>query len=116
VTVGFGGDAADATRRAREAGRRHVALLDERQRPLRWLSLRDLEEKGVTSNRRRDDSMDLVSTASTLNDALDTMLTSSHGVVLVCGRNNAYEGAIRVETIMAAMQEAQAAAGTGDSS
>ncbi len=108
VTVSMGGDAADAARRARQAGRSHVILLDDRQRPVRWLSLRDLERPDATSGGRRDESMDLVSTASTLNDALDTMLTSSHGVVLVCGRDNAYVGAIRVDTIMAAMQDLQA--------
>jgi osmoprotectant transport system ATP-binding protein len=108
VTVSMGGDAADAARRAREAGRSHVILLDDRHRPVRWLSLRDLDWPDATSGGRRDESMDLVSTASTLNDALDTMLTSSHGVVLVCGRDNAYVGAIRVDTIMSAMQDLQA--------
>jgi len=107
VTVPLGGDAEDAARRAREAGREHVILLDQRQRPLRWLSLRDLQTTGATSNARRDDNLELVSTASTLNDALDTMLTSSHGVVLVVGRENTYAGAIRLETIMAAMQDLQ---------
>jgi len=105
VTVPVGGDAADAARRTREAGRSHAVLLDDRGRPLRWLSLRDLEREGVTRDTRRDDGLESVSTASTLNDALDTMLTSSHGVVLVCGRDNAYVGAIRVDTIMAAMQD-----------
>jgi osmoprotectant transport system ATP-binding protein len=105
VTVPVGGDAADAARRARQAGRSHAVLLDDRGRPLRWLSLRDLERDGVTRDTRRDDGLESVSTASTLNDALDTMLTSSHGVVLVCGRDNAYVGAIRVDTIMAAMQD-----------
>jgi len=107
VTVPVGGDAADAARRARQDGRSHVVLLDDRGRPLRWLSLRDLEQDGVTRDTRRDDTLESVSTASTLNDALDQMLTSSHGVVLVCGRDNAYAGAIRVDTIMAAMQDLQ---------
>jgi osmoprotectant transport system ATP-binding protein len=107
VTVPLGGDAEDAARRAQAAGRRHVILLDQRQRPLRWLSLRDLQTTGATSNARRDDALELVSTASTLNDALDTMLTSSHGVVLVVGRENTYAGAIRLETIMSAMQDLQ---------
>jgi osmoprotectant transport system ATP-binding protein len=107
VTVTVGGDAEDAARRAQEAGRRHVILLDQRQRPLRWLSLRDLQTAGATSNARRDDALELVSTASTLNDALDMMLTSSHGVVLVVGRESSYAGAIRLETIMAAMQDLQ---------
>jgi osmoprotectant transport system ATP-binding protein len=107
VTVTVGGDAEDAVHRVKQAGRGHAILLDERQRPLRWLSLRDLESPGAISNRRRDEDLELVSTASTLNDALDTMLTSSHGVVLVVGRESAYVGAIRLETIMAAMQDLQ---------
>ena len=110
TTVRLGGDGADAARRAREAGRSHAVLLDDRNRPLRWLTVTELERSGSTSDARRDESIDVVSTASTLNDALDTMLTSSHGVVLVCGRDNAYVGAIRVETIMAAMQELQTSA------
>ena len=110
TTVAVGGDAADAARRARQAGRSHAVLLDDRGRPLRWLSLRDLEQDGVTRDTRRDDSLESVSTASTLNDALDQMLTSSHGVVLVRGRDNAYVGAIRVDTIMAAMQDLQSSA------
>jgi len=110
VTVPVGGDAADAAQRARQAGRSHAVLLDDRGRPLRWLSLRDLEQDGVTRDTRRDDGLESVSTASTLNDALDQMLTSSHGVVLVCGRDNAYVGAIRVDTIMAAMQDQQSSA------
>jgi osmoprotectant transport system ATP-binding protein len=107
VTLTVGGDAEDAARRAREAGRGHVILLDQRQRPLRWLSLRDLESAGATTSARRDEDLELVSTASTLNDALDMMLTSSHGVVLVVGRESAYAGAIRLETIMTAMQDLQ---------
>ncbi|MDQ4085703.1 MAG: ABC transporter ATP-binding protein [Actinomycetota bacterium] len=107
VTVTLGGDAADAVRRARQAGREHAVLLDDRGRPLRWLSLRDLQQPGATSDTARDDDLEWVGTASTLNDALDQMLTSSHGVVLVCGRDHAYVGAIRVDTIMAAMQELQ---------
>ncbi|HET7305712.1 MAG TPA: ABC transporter, partial [Segeticoccus sp.] len=104
VTVPSGGDAADAARRARAAGRQHVVVLDDRQRPLRWLSLAELERPGALTNLRRDEDLDVVSLGSTLNDALDTMLTSSHGVVLVTGRHNRYEGAVRVDTIMKAIE------------
>jgi osmoprotectant transport system ATP-binding protein len=107
VTVSLGADAADAARRAQQAGRQHVILLDQRSRPIRWLSLRDLQQPSATSNAQRDEDLEAVSTASTLNDALDSMLTSSHGVVLVRGRDNAYVGAIRLDTIMAAMQDMQ---------
>ena len=37
------------------------------------------------------------------------MLTSSHGVVVVTGRRNSYQGVIRVETIMDAMGDLGAA-------
>ena len=60
--------------------------------------------------RDRDRDLETVNTASTLNDALDEMLTSSHGVVVVTGRRNAYQGVIRVETIMQAMQQLSSAA------
>ncbi|MGH3354765.1 MAG: ABC transporter ATP-binding protein [Nocardioidaceae bacterium] len=107
VTVSLGGDGQAAAGRAREAGRKHVVLLDERNRPLRWLTLAELQRPESLHSRERDEGIDVVSTASTLNETLDTMLTSSHGVVLVTGRGSAYEGAIRVDTIMAAMQDMQ---------
>ena len=52
-----------------------------------------------------DEYLDIVNIASTLNDALDEMLTSSHGVVVVTGRRGAFKGVIRVETIMEAISE-----------
>ena len=58
----------------------------------------------------RDEELEAVNLASTLNDALDSMLTSSHGVVVVTGRRNAYQGVIRVETIMDAMSDIRSAA------
>lgn len=56
-----------------------------------------------------------MSLASTLNDALDAMLTSSHGVVVVTGRRNTYRGVIRIETIMEAMSGMPGAAGSVES-
>ena len=52
--------------------------------------------------------------ASTLNDALDEMLTSSHGVVVVTGLRNAYQGVIRVETIMDAISGTGGAVHAGE--
>jgi len=105
VTVEIGGDPADAAERARSAGRTHAVVLDARRRPLRWLSLKDLQRPDALRHVDRDEDLETVSTSSTLNDALDSMLTSSHGVVLVIGRDHAYEGAIRVDTIMKAIEE-----------
>ncbi|UYM07911.1 betaine/proline/choline family ABC transporter ATP-binding protein [Solicola gregarius] len=103
ATTHEGDDPADAARKVREIGREHVLVLDDRDRPQRWLSLRDLEVPGRLDRVARDRDLDLVSGQSTLNDALDVMLTSSHGVVVVTGPRNRYEGVVRVETIMGAM-------------
>ncbi|MGQ2911484.1 betaine/proline/choline family ABC transporter ATP-binding protein [Aeromicrobium sp.] len=105
-----GGDAAAAIQDARAKGREWVIVLDDQQRPQRWVSVKELERAGSLTGISRDRDLEVVSTASTLNDALDEMLTSSHGVVVVTGRRNTYQGVVRVETIMQAMQQISSAA------
>jgi osmoprotectant transport system ATP-binding protein len=105
-----GGDPTEAIRAAQAIGREHVIVLDDQDRPQRWMSLDDLADRQSLVDVRRDENLETVSLASTLNDALDSMLTSSHGVVVVTGRRNAYRGVIRVETIMDAMADIRGAA------
>jgi osmoprotectant transport system ATP-binding protein len=100
-----GGDPAEAVRKAQAIHREHVIVLDDQDRPQRWLSLDELANGNALAHVPRDENLEVVSLASTLNDALDSMLTSSHGVVVVTGRRNVYQGVIRVETIMDAMSE-----------
>ena len=111
VTATVGEDPATVARRLDEAGRRHCILLDTRGRPLRWVSLRELRSgSAALASADRDPSLEVVTLQSTLNDALDTMLTSSHGVVVVTGRRDTYQGVIRVETITNAIQSMRASA------
>jgi osmoprotectant transport system ATP-binding protein len=109
-----GGDAAAAAADARSKGREWVIVLDDQQRPQRWVSVKELERTGSLTGVTRDRDLEVVSTASTLNDALDEMLTSSHGVVVVTGRRNVYQGVVRVETIMQAMQQLSSSAADAD--
>jgi len=102
-----GDDPAEAIGTAQAIDREHVIVLDQHDRPLRWLSLSELADAHSLERVTRDENLEKVSTSSTLNDALDVMLTSSHGVVVVTGRRNAYQGVIRVETIMDAMPDMQ---------
>jgi osmoprotectant transport system ATP-binding protein len=110
AAVKMGGDARAAMAKARELGRHWVIVLDEEERPQRWVPVDDLEKPGFLGSVTRNLELEVVNTASTLQDALDVMLTSSHGVGVVTGRRNRYEGVIRVETIMTAMQSMQSAA------
>jgi osmoprotectant transport system ATP-binding protein len=101
----IGDDPADAIQAARTLEREHVIVLDDQDRPQRWMSLDALQGSNALDGVARDEDLEVVNLASTLNDALDSMLTSSHGVVVVTGRRNTYQGVIRVETIMDAMED-----------
>ncbi len=100
-----GGDPAEAVQAARSLDREHVIVLDDQDRPQRWMSLEELRDPAALERVPRDEDLEVVNVASTLNDALDVMLTASHGVVVVTGRRNTYQGVIRVETIMDAMAD-----------
>lgn len=100
VVAQAGGDPAEAVELAGSLDRAHAIVLDRQNRPLRWLPLEELAKPQALAQVTRDDDLECVNLASTLNDALDEMLTSAHGVVVVTGRRNTYQGVIRVETIM----------------
>jgi osmoprotectant transport system ATP-binding protein len=111
----IGGNPDEAIRAARSIDREHVIVLDDQDRPQRWMSLDELQDPGSLRAVPRDEQLESVNLASTLNDALDSMLTSSHGVVVVTGRRNAYQGVIRVETIMDAMSDIRGAPDSAES-
>ncbi|MCB0949597.1 MAG: ABC transporter, partial [Mycobacterium sp.] len=114
AVVHIGDDPGDALRAARAIDRRHVIVLDDQDRPQRWMSLQELANTRSLAEIPRDEDLECVNLASTLNDALDQMLTSSHGVVVVTGRRNAYQGVIRVETIMDAISGPRGSSPTGN--
>ncbi|MCV7152992.1 ABC transporter ATP-binding protein [Mycolicibacterium pyrenivorans] len=108
------GDPAEAIKAARAIDRAHVIVLDAQDRPQRWMSTAELQEPNSLSQVSRNEDLETVSLASTLNDALDAMLTSSHGVVVVTGRRATYRGVIRIETIMEAMSHMHSEAGSAE--
>ena len=72
--------------RAEANSDRAVIVLDDRDRPTAWPWLRQL--KGDTIHAGEEDLI-TVDRRATLNDALDTMLTSSHGAAVVTGDRDA---------------------------
>ena len=111
-----GDDPAGAIEKAHSIGREHVIVLDHLDRPQRWLSVAELQRPDALQHVDRDREVEVVSLASTLNDALESMLVSSHGVVVVTGRRNRYEGVVRVETIMEAIHGLRSPTASGDGS
>ncbi|MCU1631981.1 MAG: uncharacterized protein JWM61_633 [Micrococcaceae bacterium] len=105
VTAEPGTLASDVLSRLDERGHDHAVILDSRNRPLQWLSRRQLsrlERIGAD----RDARLPLVGERASLNDALDIMLVSSVGAALVTGGRDSFRGVIDVETIMDAISKA----------
>jgi len=107
TTATVGEPAGEAVSRARANGDRAVIVLDERKRPRAWVWLRELEDHATVQPRGEDELID-VDRRATLNDALDAMLTSSFGAVVVTGPRDEYLGVVdfgSVTALVAATEE-----------
>ncbi|GAB3819377.1 ABC transporter ATP-binding protein [Kribbella italica] len=108
-TVASVGDtAADVLRSAQAAGDDSVVVLDAKRRPIDWMWTRDLA--GVDRVPAPKEGTDLVTIdrRATLNDALDTMLVSSHGSAVVTGRRDEYLGVVDFQAVLARIQAPEA--------
>ncbi|MQA80900.1 MAG: betaine/proline/choline family ABC transporter ATP-binding protein [Streptosporangiales bacterium] len=106
TTATVGEDSRQVAAKARGEGNLEVLILDDRGRPARWEEVKDLERDGG-SIERGTEQVETIGTKATLNDALDTMLISSHGAAVVTGRGDVYQGLVSVETVMNAIQTAR---------
>ena len=91
TTAKIGERTAEVKARAEAAGDRAVIVLDDQERPTAWPWLRQL--KGETIHAGEEDLINIDHRA-TLNDALDTMLTNSHGGAVVTGDRDRYIGVV----------------------
>ncbi|MEJ6549994.1 ATP-binding cassette domain-containing protein [Corynebacterium sp. USCH3] len=96
-TCTVGEDAAPVVQRVTDQGKDSVIILDERHRPRDWVWLRTLRNRSTVPA----PDLDLETTVerrSTVNDALDSMLVSSHGGAIVTDRGR-YAGVIYYEAV-----------------
>ncbi|AHW65245.1 ABC-type glycine betaine/carnitine/choline transporter, ATPase subunit [Corynebacterium glyciniphilum AJ 3170] len=96
-TCTVGEDSAEVVQRVTGQGKDSVIILDERRRPRDWVWLRTLQSRSTVPA----PDLDLETTVerrSTVNDALDSMLVSSHGGAIVTDRGR-YAGVIYYETV-----------------
>ncbi|MDQ0742972.1 osmoprotectant transport system ATP-binding protein [Clavibacter sp. B3I6] len=107
-----GDSAADVLAGMDAAGHQHAVIIDARDRPIQWLSRRQLGRVDFVGD-GAEPGLPVVGNRATLNDALDTMLVSSAGAALVTGRGGAFLGVIDVETVMDAITRARASAAGG---
>ncbi|GAA1478354.1 betaine/proline/choline family ABC transporter ATP-binding protein [Nocardioides aestuarii] len=101
TTAQVGDSTAEVKQRAEANGDRAVIVLDSRNRPVGWPWLRQL--KGDTIVEPTEDLVNIDQRA-TLNDALDTMLSSSHGGAVVTGDRDQYLGVIDFRAVTGHVQ------------
>ncbi len=96
-TCRVGERVADVVTRVEQAGWDAVVVLDERGRPLDWVFLRQLRGADTVQAPALR-AQTIVDHRSTLNDALDAMLSSSHSGAMVT-RQDAYIGVVQYDTV-----------------
>ena len=86
-----------------------MLLLDERRRPDRWLTVRDIDASGSLGEVGLE-ATSVVEPNATLHDTLDLMITSYSGAVVVVDRSGAHQGIVELDAIRARIDEISAAA------
>jgi osmoprotectant transport system ATP-binding protein len=75
-----------------------AVVLDDRERPVSWVRERRL--RNAASLADAVETLDVVSTQSTLEDALEAILAEQHASAVVAGPGNRYEGVVTLDTLI----------------
>lgn len=106
VTGSVGDNASDLLSQLQASNDNYAVILDKRQRPIQWLTKRELSRMQLISD-QVDQNLPLVGDQATLNDALDEMLTATTANALVTGNRGVYRGIIAIDTITKAIADAR---------
>ncbi|BBZ28160.1 ABC transporter [Mycolicibacterium madagascariense] len=91
-----------------------VVVLDSKDRPVSWVRERALAH--ASDLRSVAEHLDVVSTQSTLEDALEAILAESHASAVVAGPGSRYAGVVTLETLIEAVTKVRADAHSEDRS
>lgn len=75
-----------------------VVVLDDRDRPVNWVRESHLRHAGTLAD--AFESLDVVSTQSTLEDALEAILAEQHASAVVAGPGSKYAGVVTLDTLI----------------
>jgi osmoprotectant transport system ATP-binding protein len=93
-----------------------LVVLDDRDRPVSWVRENRLRHAGSLSDVA--EPLDVVSTQSTLEDALEAILAEQHASAVVAGAGSRYAGVVTLDTLINTITslraDAEAATGDGD--
>ena len=99
-----GEDTREVAKRIRDAKVRHAVVLDLKERPVGWVTPKQLLRTDRVKTKYSDE-FPLVGASSSLDDALDAMLVAGSTEALVHGKRGRFLGLITVNTVIRAMEE-----------
>ncbi len=104
-TVRFDTEPDEVRRTMVEADEGHVLVLDEQERPQRWLRSRDVPNAGPLQRDAGIPVETVLNSDVTLADALQEMLTSAVGAAVIVDRDGGYLGTLDLDVIIRAIGE-----------
>jgi osmoprotectant transport system ATP-binding protein len=81
----------------------YVLLLDDGDRPSRWVSAEDIEHDDAPLEEAGRPAVAIVETSSSLFTTLDTMITSYKGSAIVVDGEGRYQGVVDFDTVLEAI-------------
>ena len=83
--------------------KRYVLLLDDQDRPSRWVSAEDIENDDTSLEEAGRPAVAIVEANSSLYNTLDTMITSYKGSAIVVDGEGRYQGVVDFDTVLEAI-------------
>ena len=90
----------DVREKMKSTGKNHVLLLDDKDRPKRWVNIEDIETNGVPLKEAGWPTVAILEQDANLYETLDTMITSYKGSAIVVDENGAYKGVVDFDKVL----------------
>ena len=87
----------------RSSNKGYVLLLDDQDRPSRWVGAEDIENDGTSLEEAGRPAVAIVEASSSLYNTLDTMITSYKGSAIVVDGEGRYQGVVDFDTVLEAI-------------
>ncbi|CAN5649569.1 betaine/proline/choline family ABC transporter ATP-binding protein [soil metagenome] len=90
----------DVRGKMESTGKEHVLLLDDQDRPQRWVNIEDIETNGVPLEEAGRPAVAILEQDANLYETLDTMIVSYKGSAIIVDENGAYKGVVDFDTVL----------------
>jgi osmoprotectant transport system ATP-binding protein len=93
----------EVKQRLRSTSRDHVLLLDEQEKPGRWVGQEELQHDDTPLEESGRPAVAIVGANANLYDTLDTMITSYKGSAIIVDEGGRYQGVVDFDTVLEAI-------------